>query len=276
VREDEDTFLPLRPLPGGGAGGARDRRERDRERRITEHVSRHREHGSQPPRRVRGLSVSDIVATAIAVADADGTEAVSMRRIARELHVGTMSLYWYVASKEELHQLMLEKVQAESEAPEPSGDWRADLRAYARNARAALLRHPWATDFLGHGPPTGPIDARNAERLIAALDGLGLDLPVVMYVLMTVGTYVLGAVLREVQEIRWHSAAAEATAGLTETEVAAFLGDLNERIRQSGRYPHLVRIIDADFDPDSPGTRDERFEFGLDCVLDGIAARIRA
>jgi AcrR family transcriptional regulator len=270
VREDEDVFLPLWPLPGGGA---RDRRERDRERRITEHVSRHREHGSQPPRRVRGLSLSDIVATAIAVADADGTEAVSMRRIARELQVGVMSLYWYVTSKEELHQLMLEKVQAEGEAPEPSGDWRADLRAYARNARAALLRHPWAIDFLGNGPPAGPNDARNAERLIAALDGLGLDLPAVMYILMTVGTYVLGAALREVQEIRWHGAAAEVTAGLTEAEVAALVGDLDEKIRQSGRYPHLVRIIDANFDPDSPGTRDERFEFGLDCVLDGIAAR---
>jgi AcrR family transcriptional regulator len=273
VREgdDEDVFLPLRPLFGGGA---RDQRERDRERRIAEHVSSHREHRGEPPRRVRGLSLPDIVTTAIAVADADGTEAVSMRRIARELHVGAMSLYWYVTSKEELHQLMLEKVQAESEAPEPSGDWRADLRTYARNARAALLRHPWAIDFLGHGPPAGPNDARNADRMIAALDGLGLDLATVMYVLMTVGTYVLGAALREVQEIRWHSAATEATAGLTEAEVAAFVGDLNEKIRQSGRYPHLVRLFDEDFDPDAPQTRDERFEFGLDCVLDGIAARI--
>lgn len=269
--EDQDVFVPLRPLLGG-AGGARDQRER----RITEHVSRHRDHGSQPPRRVRGLSRSDIVATAIAVADADGTEAVSMRRIARELHVGAMSLYWYVASKEELHQLMLEKVQGESQAPEPSGDWRADLRAYARNARAALLRHPWAIDFIGHGPPAGPNDARNAERLIAALDGLGADLPTVMYALMAVGTYVLGAALREVQEIRWHSVAEDMTAGLTETEVAAFVDDLSQRIRQSGRYPHLVRVIDADFDPDAPRTRDERFEFGLDCVLDGIAARLGA
>src|ERR1700751_2906073 len=125
--EDEDVFVPLRPL----IGGARESRERDRERRIADHVSRRREHAGQPPRRVRGLSLSDIVDTAVAVADADGTEAVSMRRIARELRVGAMSLYWYVASKDELHQLMLERVQAESEAPEPSGDWRADLRGYA-------------------------------------------------------------------------------------------------------------------------------------------------
>ena len=274
MREDEDPdadlFLPLRPLPGG----PRDRRERDRERRIADHVSRHRGHSDQPPRRVRGLSLPDIVTTAIAVADAEGTEAVSMRRIARELRVGAMSLYWYVTSKEELHQLMLERVQAESDVPEPSGDWRADLRAYARNTRAALLRHPWAIDFLGNGPPSGPNDARNAERVIGAFDGLGLDIPTVMYSVGTVGTYVLGAVLREVQEIRWHDTAAEGVKGLTETEVAEFLGDLDRRIRESGRYPHLVRILDEDFDPDSPETRDIRFEFGLDCVLDGIAAKI--
>ena len=275
--EEDDVFLPLRPLAGrtGSGIGARERRQWDRERRIAEHVDRHREHGDRPARRARGLSLSDIVATAIEVADAEGTEAVSMRRIARELRVGAMSLYWYVTSKEELHQLMLEKVQAESEAPAPSGDWRADLRIYARNARAALLRHPWAIDFLGHGPPLGPNDARNAERLIAALDGLGLDIATVSYVTMTVGTYVLGAALREVQEIRWHRLAAEVRAEFSESELAEFTGGLYRRLSESGRYPHLVRIMDEDFDPDSPQTRDERFEFGLDCVLDGIAARLR-
>jgi len=97
--DEEDLFLPLRPLPGGTL---RDRRERDRERRIAEHVGRRREHRGQAPRQVRGLSLPDIVGTAIAVADAEGTEAVSMRRIAREMRVGAMSLYWYVGSKDRL------------------------------------------------------------------------------------------------------------------------------------------------------------------------------
>ena len=270
--DSDDLFLPLRPFVGGNL---RDRRERERERRIAEHVSRHREHRDQAPRQVRGLSLPDIVDTAIAVADAEGTEAVSMRRIAREMRVGAMSLYWYVGSKEELHQLMLEKVQAEAEAPEPSGNWRADLRGYALNTRAALLRHPWAIDFLGIGPPSGPNDARNAERLIAALDGLGLDIATAMRVLMTVGTYVMGAALREIQEIRWQHSAAEATAGMTPAEITEFLAEFNQRICDSGRYPHIAKIIDAGIDPDAPETRDERFEFGLDCVLDGIAARLK-
>ena len=83
---------------------------------------------------MRGLSRADIVDVAVAIADAEGTEAVSMRRIARDLRVGAMSLYWHVESKEELHQLMLDTVQAEIEAPPPSGDWRTDLAAYASDA----------------------------------------------------------------------------------------------------------------------------------------------
>jgi hypothetical protein len=97
-----------------------------------------------------------------------------------------------------------------------------------------------------------------------------------MQVLMTVGTYVMGAVLREIQEIRWQRSAAEATAGMTAAEIAEFLAEYNQRICESGRYPHIAKIIDAGIDPDAPETRDERFEFGLDCVLDGIAARLRS
>ena len=270
--EDEDElFVPLRPFL---RASPRDRHELRREGQIAGHVTGRREHGGRQGRRARGLEVAEVVAAAIAVADAEGTDAVSMRRIARELDVGTMSLYWYIESKEELLQLMLEKVQGEAEVPEPSGDWRADLRGYARNTRAALLRHPWAIDFIGVGPPSGPNDARNAERLIAALDGLGLDINASLRALMTVGTFVLGAALREIQEIRWHRSADEITSGMTQAQVEEFLADFNRRVQESGRYPHIAKIIDAGIDPDSPETRDERFEFGLDCVLDGIAARL--
>jgi len=67
---------------------------------------------------------------------------------------------------------------------------------------------------------------------------------------------------------------AEETADWTEADYLAFRGEYDRRVKQSGRYPHLARILDEDIDPDAPGTRDARFEFGLDCVLDGIAARL--
>jgi len=270
--EDEGAFLPFDVFYGTGLS---DRRQRDRERRIADHVERRREHGGRPPRG-RGLRRADIVATAVAIADAEGTEAISIRRIARDLRVGPMSLYWHVASTEELHQLMLEQVQAESQAPEPSGDWRADLHATASSSRAAMLRHPWAIDFLGAGPPTGPNDARNGERLMAALDGTGIDLKTTLWALMTLATYVMGAVMREVQEVRWQRASDERTAALSEAEIAERMAEFDRRIRGSGKYPHIARIMAEDLDPDAPETRDERFEFGLGCVLDGIEARIRA
>ena len=100
--------------------GPRDRREWHNERAVAERVKRHREQwegrGRGPgrtPGRMRGPSLADTVDVAVAIADAEGTEAVSMRRIARDLRVGAMSLYWHVESKEELHQLMLETVHAE-------------------------------------------------------------------------------------------------------------------------------------------------------------------
>jgi AcrR family transcriptional regulator len=271
--EEDGVFVPVDLFYGTGLS---DRRQRDRERRIVGHIDRRREQGARPGSRARGLNRADIVAAAIAIADTEGTDAISIRRIARDLHVGAMSLYWYVSSIEELHQLMLEQVQSETEAPEPTGDWRADMRAYAVSARSAMRRHPWSVDFVGIGPPSGPNDARNGERLMAALDGLGLDLTTTTWVLMTMTTYVTGAVLREIQETRWQRVVEERMAGMTEEEIAEHMAEFNRRIRESGQYPHIERFFEEDLDPDAPETQDDRFEFGLDCMLDGIAARIRA
>ncbi|MDX6344366.1 MAG: hypothetical protein QOH87_4504 [Trebonia sp.] len=273
--EDEGPFLPVRLFYAGGGDDRRGRQERARQQQIAAHVSRRREHGGRPAAQARRLGRSDIVDIAVAIADAEGTGAVSMRRIAKELQVGVMSLYWHIDSKEELHQLMLETVQAEIEAADPSGDWRADLTVYARNTRAAMHRHPWAIDYIGAGPPSGPNDARNADQLVAALDGLGLDAVTTLWALMTVSTYVIGAALREIQEMRSQRVAEEAMSGMAEDDVAEVFAEFDRRIRGAGRYPHLAKLLDAGIDPDAPETRDERFEFGLSCVLDGIAARIK-
>jgi hypothetical protein len=95
-----------------------------------------------------------------------------------------------------------------------------------------------------------------------------------VWITMTVGTYVLGAVLREVQEKRVQRETEQAMASITPAEFAAIREEFANRILGSGQYPFMARLIEEDIDPDSPETRDERFEFGLDCVLDGIAARL--
>jgi AcrR family transcriptional regulator len=272
---DEDPWVVL-PSPAPFGLSARAQRERERERRLHAHVSRHREHGSLPPRRDRGLTREEIVAVALSVADTEGVAAVSMRRIARELNAGAMSLYWHVASKEELQDLMLESLEAEIQVPEPTGDWHADLRTFAGNMRAALLRHEWAMEFKGFRPPSGPNDAQNAERMFGLLDDLGLDTKLMIWIVMSVGTYVMGAVLREIQEKRFQRETEQAMAGMTQQEIAAATQEFTRRLLASGRYPHIARFLEEDIDPDSPETRDARFEFGLDCLLDGIAAQLPA
>ena len=263
---------PPRPYPRSG----RVPREDSPQRGVAGHVQRHREHGTRPPRRDRGLSQAEIVRTAIAVADAEGPEAISMRRIARELGAGAMSLYWYVGSKEELLDLMLESVEAEIEVPEPSGDWRADLRAFAHRTRAGMGRHRWALEFIGNRPPSGPNDARNFERLLGVVSGIGLDARVSIDIVATIGTFVVGAVIREAQEIRGQRDQELAEANLTPEELQAERERYRKWFEAVGDYPRIMAVIESGVDPDDPSTRDERFEFGLDCVLDGIAARAAA
>jgi len=243
--------------------------------RLRRHVEQDMKRGARHvPRRAAALSRDEIVRTAIKVADAEGPEAISMRRIARELNAGTMSLYWHVASKEELVDLMIDTVQGEQRAPEPSGNWRADLRALTRNARAALHRHPWMVDFIGGRPPIGPKALQNVERALASLDGLGLDKVTAMTIVMTVTTYALGAALREAQEASGERYLEQQFADVTDEERDAMLADFVARIHATGRYPHMAALIASGVDPDAPETRDERFEFGLDCLLDGIEARL--
>lgn len=264
--EDEELWQLLRP--------GRDRRER----RLHEHVRDLRERGHNAPRRVRALSRDEIVRAAIRVADAEGSAAISMRRIARELNAGAMSLYWHVASKDELLDLMLDavvgEVLGEQHAPQPTGDWRADLRALAVTQRSVLHRHQWVMDFIGGRPPLGPNTLRNLERALAVIDTLHLTTETALNVLGTLNTYVMGAVLREFRESNVQRRDQEAIAEMGEAAAQEFIEAHMARLRATGRFPHFMRMVEAGVDPDAPETRDERFEFGLQCVLDGIAARL--
>jgi AcrR family transcriptional regulator len=247
-----------------------------REQRISEHIERHRARGAQTRPRDRGLSREEIVAAAIAVADAEGPDAISMRRIARELKAGAMSLYWHVASKEELIDLVLDQLEDEIGLPELTGDWQADLREMARRHRAGLLRHPWVMEYAASRPPSGPNDARNLDTMLSVVGDLGVDARVMVDILMTVVTYVLGAVLREVQEMRSDRLQADRQAAMTEAEIEAEHERFRSWLTAAEAYPNIQRMVREGVDPDSADTRDERFDFGLDCVLDGIAARLPA
>ncbi|MGV9540272.1 TetR/AcrR family transcriptional regulator [Nocardia beijingensis] len=198
---------------------------------------------------------------AIRLADADGLEAVSLRKVAAALDVGPMRLYGYIATKDELLDLMVDAVYAEIR---PTGNSRREvLRSVAETTRQAVHQHEWLADLLGGRPQLGPNALARGEAVIAALDGVDVD--IVMPVVTAVDAYVIGAVRREIAERR-----AERATGMDERQWQAAYGPYLERAFATGRYPALATVIRDAAHLDA----DQTFQTGLDFLLDGIEARI--
>ncbi|MFE5911934.1 TetR/AcrR family transcriptional regulator [Streptomyces wedmorensis] len=217
----------------------------------------------EPPNRPvpAPLDRERIVRAAIESADAEGLEAVSLRKVAGVLGVGPMRLYGYIASKEELLDLMVDAVHAEIR---PVGDdWRDVLRSLAEATRQAAHEHEWLADLLGGRPQLGPHALATGETVVAALGDVDLD--AVMPVVASVNAYVIGAVRREIAERR-----AERATGLDEKRWQASLGPYLERTFATGRFPALAAVVRDAAHLDA----DDTFRIGLDCLLDGIEARI--
>ncbi len=216
----------------------------------------------------RPLDREMVVQAAIAVADEEGPEAISMRRIAARLGVGTMSLYWHVASKEELIDLVGDAVIGEESPPErPTGDWCADLRLLARQRRALMHRHPWLASLLHVASHVGPNSLAHAEFSLATVAGLGLDAATRFSIPNAVDDYVRGAVLGE---LGWAESKRRTEGG--EGDWAAIRHAYRQHAEADERYPELLRFFNDAAEIDA----DANFEFGLDCLLAGIAARIAA
>src|ERR1700729_1296077 len=128
-------------------------------------------HGPTP-----SLTREEITTAAVALADAQGIEAVSMRALAVELGVGAASLYRYVARKDELIDLMVDAVMGTDLKFEVRGDWREDLRSFAHGLRAMVLRHPWMAVPSAGLRNFGPNTAQCHEQVLSAIDGLGLEM----------------------------------------------------------------------------------------------------
>jgi AcrR family transcriptional regulator len=223
------------------------------------------------PRGQPSLSYDAIVQAAIELADEGGPAAISMRKIAAKLRVGTMSLYWYVPSKDDLMDLVLDAVRGEIDLPHPvAGDWRQGLAEFARNTRTVMLRHPWMVSFASSGPPVGPNSLKMVEAALGYFDAIGVDIKTAIYSSMTVDTYVSGAVIRELQEMEAEHLEQGEKAFDQDSEI------VREFVAYLAEYPRIREMIGTRLDPDSPESRDERFEFGLECVLDGIAVRVAA
>jgi AcrR family transcriptional regulator len=209
------------------------------------------------------LSREEITRVAIELADAEGLGAVSIRRIAAKLGAGATSLYWYVSSKDDLHELMVDEVVGKIRLPEPSGDWKNDLREIARAIHATLRRHRWMV-LLGIRPVLGPKTRRFGELAPRVFDPLDLDPPTRIRILAAVNNYLYGFVHRE---IAWEQA--RQRTGLTRPQWSARLRRHVDDAR--AQNPAFAEPWEASVDLVS----DDAFEFGLDCLLEGVATQLR-
>lgn len=212
------------------------------------------------------LTRDQIVRVAMTIADADGVQGVTMRRIATQLGSAAMSLYRHVFSKEDLLDLMLDAVFGEIDLPQqPSGDWWADLRTFAYETRAVFKRHTWVMPLMISRPTLGPHYLRWFEFSLAAIANHGLDIATMTKVSGMVSAYVGATASYEVAE-------EENTRriGLSEADKRVLVTPYVQQVIASGQYPNFARFFteEVDLDPE------QGFAFGLDCLLDGIAARL--
>jgi AcrR family transcriptional regulator len=223
-----------------------------------------REAAAQP------LSREAIVAAAIEIADTQGLEAVSIRRLATKLDARPMSLYSHIERKGDLIDLMVDEVMAGAVIPDgPSEDWRQALREIAQRTRESTRAHPWMIAAAFRRPFPGPNALRHFDQSLGAVAELPLSPERKRAVLLAVDTYTLGFVRWEVISQKRESGDLESgERGPTADEVDAYLAS----VVASGEYPHLM-----DFGGKKKmtlGVKAEAFDAGLDWLLAGIEAEV--
>jgi AcrR family transcriptional regulator len=219
--------------------------------------------GRRPSRGPKpGLTLERIVEAAVRVADAEGLDAVSMRRIATELGTGAMSLYRYVPGKGELLDLMLDRVQKPSENPADLGDgsWRSALQALGRATLALYRRHPWLLQVNQSRPILGPSALDGMEKVLSRIRPMGLSDPELVSAVIMIDGYVVGAARTQVYQEE-----AERRTGLTDAEFWQAQVPTLEKVLTSGRYPVMASLSEDAF-----GSGFDHFEFGLQRILDGL------
>ena len=182
------------------------------------------------PKRKPQLTREKIAMVALAIADKEGFEVVSMRRVAQELKAGTMSLYYYVKGKDDLIAAMDDALMGEILLPSVPKDWRRAMIEIAKRTRAVFMRHPWALVAMLSAPP-GLNAMRHVEQCLEALAGTSMTNKQKITLLATVDDFVFGHALREAAanaEIDLEFAAAQIGAGAFPRLAEVFSGGLIE------------------------------------------------
>ena len=206
------------------------------------------------------LSRERVLHAAIGLSDASGLQSLTMRRLAQELGVEAMTLYYYVANKDEILKGIVEIVVGEIELPPVTLDWKSAIRRTAHSAYEILLRHRWAASQILRAGDT-PARFRYMDALLGTFRSAGFSASQTDHAYHAIESHIMGFVLWEV--------------GMdlgTREELAAMATDVLNAL-PADEYPHLVEHIHQHLkprDPEDPG----EFAFGLELILDGFE-RIR-
>ena len=203
------------------------------------------------------LSTERVLREALRLADEEGLDAVSMRRLGRELGAGAMSLYHYVSSKDELLDGMVDLVFAEIEAPSGESDWRTAMRRRSSSARDVLLRHSWAVALMESRTNPGLANLQHREAVTACLRRAGFSIEMTVHANWLLDSYVYGFVLEE-SSLPFDTA----------EELADMADDVYMPLLPPEQYPYLNEVAGALL----AGGYDHRaeFVFGLDVILDAL------
>jgi TetR/AcrR family tetracycline transcriptional repressor len=235
-------------------------RQARREERAERKEARHGRGAGHEP-----ITPDRIADAALRLIDAHGTEGLTVRALAQELGVGTMTLYWYVQNKDEVLDLIGDRVLAEVPAPSMELDWRDSVRQGAADVRAAFLRHARAVSIVIERGAIGPSSLRLLESTLAVLRAAGFGDRDAVDAYVTLSNFVTGSCSYETSpQGRAGRSDPGRTPGETMRQYVAAL--------PPGSYPNVIATAQYMFTPD----RDSRFAFGVECLIAGFEARLRA
>jgi AcrR family transcriptional regulator len=204
------------------------------------------------------LSRERVLQCAVALADESGIAALTIRTLAQSMGTKPMSLYYYVANKDEILDGIVDMVFSEIGLSSPEGDWREEMRRRAHAVRSALRRHPWAVGLLESRSAPGPATLRHHEATLATLRAAGFSVQLTAHAYALLDSYIYGFALQEAAlPFEGRDTAAEIT------------NPIMERF-STGEYPHMVEIAVEHVLKPGYDFGDE-FGFGLDLILDGLS-----
>ena len=207
-----------------------------------------------------GLSREAIVRKAMEMLDEHGLQKLSMRKLAAALGAAPMSLYWHVPTKDALIELCLDEIYGEFERPDPDADWETAMREMMHTLRRLALKHPWWVRGIGEFTSIGPNAVAMADWMIEAMRAAGLSMVVAARSVSAVSSFVVGYAIAEVNFI--------GRGGMDAPPPD--MGKIADLYRE--KHPRYVEMLDEQ----ELWSLEGQFEFGLDCVIDGIRAKVAA